>query len=68
MSPVEQLIKSAKELVAAVSFDDNGMMLGGKWQGGNGGLLSRETIVKADAVRRALSRCEQAAKPEVPHV
>lgn len=34
---MERLVKASRELVDAVSFDDNGMMIGGKWQGGNGG-------------------------------
>lgn len=51
---VKALAHAAKELVDSISFDDNGALIGGKWMGGNGGLLSRETLQKADAVRRAL--------------
>lgn len=51
----QNLCTAARELVDAISFDDSGMMVAGKWMGGNGGLLSRETIQKADAVRRALN-------------
>lgn len=52
---IQNLCTAAKELVDAISFDDNGMMVAGKWMGGNGGLLSRQTIEEADAVRRALN-------------
>lgn len=55
---VTRLIAAAKDLADAVSFDDNGRMLAGKWQGGNGGLISRDTITKADAVRRAVAAFE----------
>lgn len=55
---VTRLIAAAKDLTDAVSFDDNGRMLAGKWQGGNGGLISRDTITKADAVRRAVAAFE----------
>lgn len=57
-SPVAELIISAKELVAAVSFDMNGIIIGNKYVGGNGGLLSNETLIKADAVQRALAKME----------
>lgn len=52
--PVARLMTAARELVDAVSFDENGALLGGKWMGGNGGLVSRATHEKADAVRRIL--------------
>lgn len=58
MSEVERLKIAAKELVEAINFDDNGALVGGKWMGGNGGLLSRETLRKADEVRRALHALE----------
>jgi hypothetical protein len=61
MSDVERLKTAAKELVDSINFDDNGALIGGKWMGGNGGLLSRETIRKADEVRRALHALEGGA-------
>lgn len=57
--PRQQLLKAAKEVVDAISFDENGALIGGKWMGGNGGLLSRETNVKADALRRAIAAVEE---------
>lgn len=50
------LIKAAQELVDSVAFDVNGKLIGGQWVGGHGGLVSRETIQKSDALRRILSR------------
>lgn len=54
MMTVQRLLQAAQELADSVQADDVGMMIGGKFIGGNGGLLSRETIAKADAVRRAI--------------
>lgn len=48
------LLKHAQKLVDCVSHDDNGAMVGQQWVGGNGGLLSRETIIAADSLRRAI--------------
>ena len=48
--PIARLMRAAEDLVAAVTFDDSGHA----GQGGNGGLLSRETIRKADALRLAV--------------
>jgi hypothetical protein len=56
---IGELIHTARELVDQLSFDENGAMVGGKWMGGNGGLISRETTAKADALRRALSVLEE---------
>lgn len=47
---------AAALLVKSVSFDDNGALIGGKWMGGHGGLISEETRRAADVVRRALSK------------
>lgn len=51
---LKPLLAKAKALVDAVSHDDNGSMIAGKWIGGNGGMLSRETIKAADALRLEL--------------
>lgn len=56
---IGELIRTAREVVDALSFDENGAMIAGKWMGGNGGLISRETATKADALRRALSKLEE---------
>lgn len=53
---VKELVAAAKALVDALSFDDNGAMIGGKWMGGNGGLISRETLQRSDALRVVLYR------------
>ncbi|GEM_PF-2998554 len=49
-----ELRRRAKALVDAVTFDDCGSIVGGHLVGGNGGLLSRETIKAADALRQLL--------------
>jgi hypothetical protein len=52
--PIANLMAAAEALADSVLYDDVGEMIGGKLIGGNGGLISRDTITKADAVRRAL--------------
>jgi hypothetical protein len=52
------ILKAGKVLVDAVSFDDCGALIGGRFMGGNGGLISRQTIEKADALRRIISDIE----------
>lgn len=56
---VERLAKAAKELVDAISFDEHGRMVGQTFMGGNGGLISRDTLAKSDAVRRALAALKE---------
>lgn len=56
---MSELLKKAKALVDQIQLDDTGMMVGQTWVGGNGGLLSRETIVMADALRSEI-RAEEA--------
>lgn len=45
------LIRHAEALVASITYDDSGV----NGQGGNGGLISRETIRKTDALRMAIT-------------
>ena len=54
----DEIANAAKALLDAITFDDCGAMVGGKFVGGNGGLISRETIRKADELRRALAKTE----------
>lgn len=56
---VSELIKASRDLVDSVSYDENGALIGNQWVGGHGGLLSRKTHEKADALRRVLSRFEE---------
>lgn len=51
---IKRLVNAAEELLKSLQFDDQGMMVGGQWRGGNGGLISGETIKTADALRRAI--------------
>ena len=48
------LLDLAQALVDQVSLDENGMMIGQTYQGGNGGMLSRDTVIAADALRKAI--------------
>jgi len=50
------LAASAKKLLAAVDFDNNGNMVGLQRMGGNGGLISPETTRIADQLRLALDQ------------
>lgn len=58
---VKRLIDAAQALIDSVIFDEIGLMVGGKWQGGNGGLISAKTIQRTDEVRRAIAALEQEA-------
>lgn len=65
-SPTARLIAATRALVDSVSFDVNGAMIAGQYRGGNGGLVSRETITRADEARRAIAAIE-ASPPEAGH-
>lgn len=45
-------------LIDAIDFDNNGAMIASEYRGGNGGLISRNTIRAVDALRRALAESE----------
>jgi hypothetical protein len=68
---VERVITQARALVAAVVQDDCGQMVGNQFVGGNGGLLSRETLRVADQLRLAFDAYDQAVaaqpKSQVQH-
>jgi len=51
----DEVVGLARYLLDCVTFDDRGVMVGPIAQGGNGGLLSRETIHAAEQLRRALN-------------
>lgn len=48
-------LASAQILLDAVDFDNNGATIAGQFVGGNGGLISRDTIKAADELRKALA-------------
>lgn len=52
--PVASALDQARRLLDCVSFDDQGIMVGHTRQGGNGGLLSNNTITAAEELRRQL--------------
>jgi hypothetical protein len=62
MTDADRLIAAASELVDAISFDMNGKLIAGLWRGGNGGLISQETLAKADETRRAIAAIKEAAR------
>ncbi|MDE2105107.1 MAG: hypothetical protein KGL39_48155 [Patescibacteria group bacterium] len=51
---VQLLQHHVRTLCDAIQRDDTGILIGAEWVGGNGGLLSRETLVAADNARSAL--------------
>lgn len=53
---LELLETVALALAESVSFDMNGNLIGGKWVGGHGGLISHETLLKVDEVRRLIKK------------
>ena len=55
---MNELIKAAQALVDSVSFDVNGKIIGDRWVGGHGGLVSKETLKLADACRRAIEEAK----------
>ena len=61
----EQLIADAQAVVDAVTMDDSGMMVGTIWQGGNGGLLSRETLKAVDRLRLTIAKMTAASEAKI---
>lgn len=57
----ENALAKARALLACVTFDSDGMTVAGQRVGGNGGLLSNDTIKAADQLRRALDSLAQEA-------
>lgn len=53
-NPLDDLLAQTKVLIDAITHDDIGAMVGGQYQGGNGGLISRQTIIETDKLRRLL--------------
>lgn len=54
-----RLIKAATEVVDAISFDVNGIALPTGFHGGNGGLVSQETMRRTDELRRAIAAVKE---------
>ena len=61
---MEEVITLARYLLERVIFDERGTMVAGKNVGGNGGLLSRETIIAAEHLHRALGTYDAARETE----
>lgn len=49
-------IERAERVIAAVRNDNIGVLVGGQYVGGNGGLLSCETMVEVDALAREIDQ------------
>lgn len=60
---VIDLVKQARRVVACIDFDDQGVMVGHARQGGNGGLLSIDSIAAAEELRRLLAELDEAPTP-----
>lgn len=60
----DEVIARARALLASVIFDERGVMVGGHLVGGNGGLLSRDTIIAAEHLDRALDAYDAARSSE----
>lgn len=60
MADLKELIAHAEALVASVQRDDTGQLVGQIWMGGNGGLLSRETLAAADKLRTTIAEIKRA--------
>lgn len=56
MPPIEALARAAKKLMDKVNFDMHGDPT---TKGGNGGLISTETLRASDELRRVLLKGEQ---------
>ena len=58
----DHVIARARVLLASVTFDSDGITIGNKRQGGNGGLLSIDSIKAADQLRLALEALDSTAE------
>lgn len=57
-APVKATLEAASELLQRVTFDSDGVMVGMVRQGGNGGIISNDTLRAADALRRSFDDLE----------
>lgn len=64
VNKIDVIVKAAKALADSISFDENGALLSGKWIGGHGGLISKETHCKADEVIRIVHAIEKEGRDE----
>lgn len=54
----ENVIAKARTLLNLIDFDNNGVVIGNQRQGGNGGLMSLDTIKAVDQLRLALDHLD----------
>ncbi len=50
----DEIIAAARKLIDSITRDESGILVGELWQGGNGGMLSIETLKARDQLRRLL--------------
>ena len=55
LNRADEIVFAARELLAAIDFDNNGRMIGMERLGGNGGMISIATSKTADKLRLLLS-------------
>ena len=53
---LSRLVKQAERVIEAVTNDDSGRLVANQWVGGNGGLLSRDTIREVDKLRNEVNQ------------
>lgn len=53
------VIARARDLLERVMVDGRGEIIGGKFVGGNGGILSRETMLAAEQLARAFADLDE---------
>jgi hypothetical protein len=66
MSEAEKLaslIADAQVVVDSVTMDDSGQLIGQIWMGGNGGLLSNDTIKAVDKLRSTIRAIKATGQP-----
>jgi hypothetical protein len=54
LTVAEFALVKAKVLLDSITFDSDGIVIGGQRMGGNGGLISTDTIRAADELRKVL--------------
>ncbi len=59
-----ELLSAARALCSAITKDDAGILIGTIWQGGNGGLLSNDTLRARDHLLRLLDAIEGTPEPD----
>jgi hypothetical protein len=64
VGPLQQLLTDSEAVVKAIQVDDCGQIIGQVFVGGNGGLLSNDTLRAVDRLRLTIAaiKAEEAGK------